>query len=113
VVTAGRTTGFAQSRALLSWLWDHAVAVFATDTYAVEVVPAGPDSPFRDSAPEDGGLMHQELIGKLGLPLGELWNLAPLARDSAVSGQWDCLVTIKPLNLVGGVGSPPNALAIR
>ncbi|MBT1191229.1 cyclase family protein [Rhodococcoides kroppenstedtii] len=108
-----RSTGFAQHHDLLSWVWDHRIAVFGTDTFAVEVLPVAPTSPFRDTAPEDAGMMHQELIAKLGVPLGELWNLTALVEDSRTHGQWDAMVTIKPLAIVGGVGSPCNATAVR
>ena len=108
-----RATGFRQSRELPEWLWDHQVALFATDTFAVEVLPVVPDSPYLESAPEDAGMMHQELIAKLGVPLGELWNVTELVADSRRTGRWDALVIVKPLHLVGGVGSPPNATAIR
>jgi len=57
--------------------------------------------------------MHQELIAKLGVPLGELWNLTDLTHDSRATNTWDALATVKPLNLLGGVGSPCNATAIR
>lgn len=108
-----RATGFRQTRDLARWIWDHQVAVFATDTFAVEVLPVSPGSDFFNSAPEDKGMMHQELIAKLGVPLGELWNLDELRDDSVRTGRWDAMCVIKPLNLVGGVGSPPNATAIR
>ncbi|MDA3629633.1 cyclase family protein [Saccharopolyspora sp. WRP15-2] len=110
---ARRATGFRQSLELPAWLWDHRIALFATDTFAVEVLPVVPDSPYTDSAPEDAGMMHQELIAKLGAPLGELWNLTDLVADSRRTGRWDALVVVKPLHLVGGVGSPPNATALR
>jgi kynurenine formamidase len=108
-----RATGFRQTTQLPAWLWDHQVALFATDTFAVEVLPVDRTSPFLDSAPEDAGMMHQELIAKLGVPLGELWNLTTLAEDSRRTGRWDALVVVKPLNLTGGVGSPANATALR
>ncbi|MGW2329289.1 cyclase family protein [Streptomyces sp. NPDC001700] len=108
-----RATGFAQSRDFAAWCWDHRIALLATDTFAVEVLPVLPDSDFRHSAPEDNGMMHQELIAKLGLPLGELWNLTALTADSRATGRWTSLLTVKPLNLTGGVGSPANATALR
>jgi kynurenine formamidase len=113
VRAARRSTGFRQHRELPEWLWDNKIALFATDTFAVEVLPVVDDSAFLDSAPEDHGMMHQELIAKLGVPLGELWNLTDLTSHSRRTGRWEALVTVKPLHLTGGVGSPANALAIR
>ncbi len=57
--------------------------------------------------------MHQEMIAMLGFAIGELWSLDELAADSDESGKYDCAVIAKPLNLVGGVGSPANAIALR
>lgn len=111
--TKRRATGFAQSRSFAAWCWDHRIALMATDTFAVEVLPVLDSSHFHHSAPEDDGMMHQELIAKLGLPLGELWNLGDLAQDCRATGRWDSLLTVKPLNLTGGVGSPANATALR
>lgn len=108
-----RATGFAQQRELLTWLWDNKVALFATDTFAVEVLPVLESSPFVESAAEDRGMMHQELIAKLGVPLGELWNLTELTVDARATHRWDAFVTVKPLALPGGVGSPCNATAVR
>jgi kynurenine formamidase len=110
---ARRATGFRQSLEFPEWLWDHRVALLATDTFAVEVLPVVADSPYLDTAQEDAGMMHQELIAKLGVPLGELWNLTDVVADSRRHDRWDALVVVKPLHLVGGVGSPPNATAVR
>ncbi|AQT83045.1 hypothetical protein B1R94_23475 [Mycolicibacterium litorale] len=108
-----RATGFAQDIALLEWLWDNKISLFATDTFAVEVLPVLETSPFLDTAVDDRGMMHQELIAKLGVPLGELWNLGPIVADSRATGTWDAFLVVKPLALVGGVGSPCNATAMR
>ncbi len=108
-----RATGFTQSRDFAAWCWDHRIALMAGDTFAVEVLPVRDGGDFADSAPEDGGMMHQELLAKLGLPLGELWNLTALAADCRATGRWDSLLTVKPLALTGGVGSPANATALR
>lgn len=106
-------TGFAQRRALPRWLWERRVATFATDTFAVERLPVVPDTDFGDSAVDDEGMMHQELIALLGVPLGELWRLDELTGACRADGRWTCLLTMKPLHLVGGVGSPANATALR
>ncbi|WP_222103644.1 hypothetical protein [Brevibacterium aurantiacum] len=47
------------------------------------------------------------------MPRGELWNIKSLLADSITTGRWDAMCVVKPLNLVGGVGSPSNATAIR
>lgn len=114
-----RCPGLLQTRETVAWLWDHRIAVAASDNVGLEAIPAVPTSPFvseRDRAagrdPIHAGLMHPTLIALLGLCIGELWDLEALAEFAAGSGRYDCLVTCKPLNLVGGVGSPANALAI-
>lgn len=120
VPRALRCPGLLQARETVEWLWDHGVAVAASDNVGLEAIPSVRDSPFvseRDRAagtdPIHAGLMHPTLIALLGLCIGELWDLEALAQDSAATGTWDCLVTCKPLNLTGGVGSPANAMALR
>jgi hypothetical protein len=44
---------------------------------------------------------------------GELWDLDGLAAACAADGRYSALLTVSPLPLVGGVGSPANAIAIR
>lgn len=106
-------SGFAQRVDLPRWLWEHQVAAFATDTFAVERLPVIPDSDFADTAIDDAGMMHQELIAKLGMPLGELWNLHDLTVAARSDRRWESFVVAKPLHLTGGVGSPANATAVR
>jgi kynurenine formamidase len=104
-------TGIAQSHDAIDWFADHRVALAASDTFALERLPAVAGSPF--GADTDHGMMHQELIAMLGLPIGELWKLDELSQDCAGDGRYECLLTVKPLNLTGGVGSPANATAIK
>jgi len=112
--------GLIQRHETVEWLWDHRIALGASDNAGFEAVPTVPDSPFvteRDRAPGanpiHAGMMHPALIGLLGFCIGELWDLEALARDCDQTGVWDCMLTAKPLNLVGGVGSPANAMAIK
>ncbi|MDW6057287.1 hypothetical protein SAZ11_03345 [Streptomyces sp. FXJ1.4098] len=58
-------------------------------------------------------MMHQQLSAMLGLAIGELWRLTPLATAGEADLRRICMVVAKPLNLRGGVGSPANATAIR
>jgi kynurenine formamidase len=107
-----KASGVAQSQEFVAWAWDSRFAVVAADNFAFECLPALPSSPYRQSAANDDGMMHQQLLAKLGLPLGELWKLGPLARHMRTTGRWDAFITIKPLNITGGTGSPANATAI-
>ncbi|MHB8295750.1 MAG: cyclase family protein [Acidimicrobiales bacterium] len=106
-----RCTGLVQGREVIAWVWDNRLALVASDTFALEVLPPVPGSPY--GSPHDRGMMHQELIALPGLPIGELWRLQDLAADCELSGSYESLVVVKPLNLTGGVGSPANAVAIR
>ncbi|MEV4901168.1 cyclase family protein [Citricoccus sp. NPDC055426] len=107
-----RATGMAQSAEFVDWAWDSGVSLVAADNFAVECLPVANSSPFTGSAPNDKGMMHQELLAKLGIPLGELWQLGPIAARMREHAQWECLLTVKPLNVVGATGSPANATAI-
>ncbi|MFG6280462.1 cyclase family protein [Microbacterium sp. 5K110] len=111
--------GLAQKRSVLRWLWDNEIALVAADNLAVEADPVI-ESDFRsadDRPPERGvdhaGMLHRPLIALLGMAMGELWRLDELAADCAADGRYEFLLTVKPLHLVGGVGSPPNAIAIK
>ncbi len=86
---------------LPSALWDLHVSAIAADNPAVEPMP--PPDPF----------LHTVILPLLGLPLGELWDLDALADDCAADGTYDAFLTSAPLNMPGGVGTPPNAIAVR
>jgi kynurenine formamidase len=112
--------GLDQSEEILAWLWDHQIALIAADNGGLESSPVNPDSgwidpdePLPERGPSHNGLLHRPLIGLLGMIVGELWKLDGLAADCAADGRYEFFVTAKPLNLIGGVGSPPNAIAIK
>ena len=94
--------GLAQGDETLRYLWDNHFAAVAGDTVAFEAFPA---------APEQG--MHETILALWGLPIGELFNLEALAEDCVRDGVYQFFFTSAPLNKLGGVASPPNALAIK
>jgi kynurenine formamidase len=115
-----RHPGLLQSHDTLEWLWDNGFALVAADNFALECWPPVASSPFRTTAERAGGpsdahtgLMHRVMIPLLGLAVGELWALDDLAAACARDGRYECLVVAKPINLVGGVGTPANATAVR
>jgi kynurenine formamidase len=86
------------------WLWDHHIAAVAADNLALEAMPLD----FRE-----GRFLHFWLIPCFGMPIGELWWLDDLAAACTRDRRWVFQLVSAPLNVRGGVGSPPNALAIR
>lgn len=112
--------GLVQAHRSLEWLWNNRFSIIAADTPGFEAVPASPDSPFAAMLEDVPGvpgalanMMHPILIPMLGFCIGELWDLDALATDCAADGNYAFMVTVSPLNLVGGVGSPANAIAIK
>jgi len=105
-----RMAGLEQTREVVAWLWDRRIPLVGCDNLAVEAVPPSPSCDLGDGP--DGSL-HVHLIALLGMVLGELWKLDELAADCAADGRYDFMLVSKPLNLVGGAGSPANATAVK
>jgi kynurenine formamidase len=99
-----RAAGLAATDDMAAYLWDLHVGAVASDNPSLEAWPP---------TPETGGFLHQRVIGLLGIMIGELWYLEELAADCAADGVYDFLFTSAPLNVLGGVGSPPNAIAVK
>ncbi|PVH69582.1 hypothetical protein DL98DRAFT_564391 [Cadophora sp. DSE1049] len=83
------------------WLWDHHFAAVAGDAIAFEAWP--PKAPYR---------LHDHFLAFWGTPIGELWNLEGLAEACKRENKYSFMLTSAPLNIQGGVASPPNAIAI-
>jgi hypothetical protein len=62
--------------------------------------------------PKNGTMLHQWMLPHAGIPIGELWNLESLAEACQKHSKWAFMLTSAPLNIFGGVASPPNVLAI-
>ncbi|KAH6629651.1 hypothetical protein C7974DRAFT_190611 [Boeremia exigua] len=56
--------------------------------------------------------LHASLLPLWGMPIGELWDLEGLSEKCRQENRWTFLLTSSPANVPGGVGSPPNALAL-
>lgn len=96
-----RSPGLGGGEAMLEFLWDWGVAAVAAD------------GPTLESWPVEGTFLHPHLLGRLGIPIGELWWLDALADRAQGDGRYSCFLTSAPLHVTGGIGSPANALAIR
>jgi kynurenine formamidase len=99
-----KACGIDDSREMVAWLWDNRVAAIGTDCPAVEPWPWD----FRQN-----GALHYRTLSLLGLPLGEQFNLETLAADCAADKRYEFMMVSVPMNLEGGIASPPNAVAIK
>lgn len=91
---------------LLQWITDSQVAAIAADNYAVEAHPAKPGAACCAALP-----LHEHCLFKLGVHLGELWHLTPLAQWLRTHQRHHFLLTAPPLHLPGAVASPVTPIA--
>ena len=101
-----KTPGLQCSEATAEYIFNHHPAALCSDNPALE---AWPPPNFL----EPDGFLHHWIIGRFGMAIGEMFQLTGLAADCAEDGVYECLFTGAPLNIQGGTGSPPNALAIK
>lgn len=91
---------------LRRWIVDSGIAALCADNYAVEGIPGRPAAEPCARLP-----LHQLCLFQYGIPLGELWYLAELARALDAQGRSKFLLTAPPLRLPGAVGSPVTPVA--
>lgn len=94
--------GLEASDDMKSFLHDTYFAAAACDNANFE---AWPPPSMEDS-------LHASMLALWGMPIGELWDFETLSDKCREMGRWTFLVTSAPGNVPGGVGSPPNALAL-
>jgi kynurenine formamidase len=87
------------------WIFDRSIAAVATDTWGMEVLPNETEDVFQP--------LHIILIVRMGLLVGEIFDLEALAADCATDGRYEFLFSAPPLVITGAVGSPVNPLAIK
>jgi len=111
--------GLQGNEATVRWLYDQHFAAVAGDTVAFEAWPP---------ALESGFCLHEWLLVQWGTPIGrlvcrssffiqlimigEMWDLEALSKTCEKNNRWTCFLTSAPLNVRGGVGSPPGVIAI-
>ena len=89
----------------VEWIADRRVAAMATDTWGFEVRP--------NETPDVAQPLHLILIVHLGLWIGEIFDLDPLAADCAEDGVYEFMFCGPPLPFTRAVGSPLNPMAIK
>lgn len=101
-LTKHQYAGLEASECVKDFLHDSYFAAIAADNPSLE---AWPPQSFETS-------LHAALLPLWGMPIGELWDLEALSQKCRQENRWTFLVTSSPANVPGGVGSPPNALAL-
>lgn len=91
---------------LLQWITDSGLVALIADNYAVEAHPASPKAGPCATLP-----IHEHCLFKLGVHLGEIWHLTPLANWLRAHQRSRFLLTAPPLRLPGAVGSPATPIA--
>jgi kynurenine formamidase len=104
-----KSPGIEGSARAARWLWDNHIAAVGGDSPALEVMPP----PRNEDLTRSEDWLHFHMLSFFGMPIGEMWNLEELAEDCADDRRYEFFFTSAPLNIPGGVGSPPNALAIK
>jgi kynurenine formamidase len=90
---------------LMKWITDSGLICLIADNEAVEIR--------TESEPHSCAMLplHEHCLFKLGIHLGELWYLTPLANWLRAHRRTSFLLTAPPLRLPGAVGSPVTAVA--
>jgi hypothetical protein len=86
------------------WHWENRFAAVAGDTVAYESMPLGGGG--------DGTKLHEIFLSGWAMLIGESFDLERLAQRCKELGRYTFFLTSQPLNLPGGVASPPNIMAI-
>jgi kynurenine formamidase len=95
-----------RDKKLLQWITDSGLVSLIADNYAVEAHPATSHHGNCATLP-----LHEHCLFKLGINLGEIWLLTPLANWLRSHKRSRFLLTAPPLRLPGAVGSPATPVA--
>lgn len=91
--------------ASVDWVAERDIAALAADTWGLEVRP--------NETPDVIQPLHIIFIVYMGLWLGEIFDLDPLAADCAHDGVYEFFFCGPPLPFTRAVGSPLNPMAVK
>jgi kynurenine formamidase len=90
------------SVSLIPWLKQRDIALLGSDV---------PPSVAPSDLPGEPGPVHDFALVSLGVHLFDNCDLEALAQAAAARKRWDFLLTVAPLPIRGGTGSPVNPIA--
>jgi kynurenine formamidase len=99
----GESLGLSASQEMVALLWDLHVSAVAADNPSLEAwpPPSAPSEQRTVSCADDmqARSLHRSLLARLGVPIGEMFDLDELATCCATRGRYDfCFVSV-PLNI--------------
>jgi hypothetical protein len=94
--------GLDATQATAAWLWDTQFCFLMADNVALEAMRV-----------EGTEFQHRRIIPLMGMGIGELFTFDELAQDCADDGVYDFMISLKPVNVPGAVGSPASAYVIK
>ncbi|KAK9458709.1 uncharacterized protein V1516DRAFT_681774 [Lipomyces oligophaga] len=97
-----RAIGVEQSDELFEWIWNNHFCGLVGDALAFEAFPS----------PSETLSLHFTCLAGWGIPIGELFDLEALAVKCHELRRYSFFFVSIPINVIGGVSSPPNAVAI-
>ncbi|KAI1429980.1 hypothetical protein F5Y12DRAFT_724092 [Xylaria sp. FL1777] len=105
-VEAWPYVGMEPSDRSLRWLWEKKLSLVGADN------PAFESSAFSFEIGGHTRSLHQIFIGGWGQNIVEFLYLEEVAEALHERDRWNFFLTIQNLDVVSGIASPPNALAI-
>jgi kynurenine formamidase len=91
------------------WLKSRDVALIGSED-ALSVRPAPPTN--QVNVPGKNHVVHDFAIDALGLPIIDDCDLTALSEAAAARKRWEFLLTVAPLPIPNGTGSPVNPIAL-
>ncbi|THV01383.1 hypothetical protein K435DRAFT_853802 [Dendrothele bispora CBS 962.96] len=98
--------GIETSDRTLAWIWEKKISLVGADNLAFETFP------FNGTVDGVQRSLHEVFLSGWGQSIVELLDLEKLTETCHSLGKFSFFFTIQVLNVLGGVASPPNALAI-
>ena len=89
----------------VDWIADRDIAALATDSWGMEVRPNETEDVYQP--------LHLVFIVHMGMWIGEIFDLDPLAEHCASDGRYEFLFCGPPLPFTMAVASPLNPMAIK
>lgn len=94
---------------VIPWIRQRDVAIIASEN---ALGPTPRPASQTTTLPEDGNAVHNFVMVALGMPVIDDADMDAVSEAAAARKRWEFLLTLAPLPMVRGTGSPINPIAI-